>query len=249
MRRLSHAASLAGAIQPLSRRLGDARRYWSGEADPRWLANSHWRRGLDEDAWLEIGQESLTIFDQFAKALDRPSNPGVVVEWGCGGGANAVAFAPIAKKFIAADVSGESVAECIRQIAAVCDTPTESVLIDIEHPERAVTGLEETCDTFVCLNVLQLTAGPAEAVRILRIAERLLVSGGIAFVQTKYHTANWRTRGRKRNYWLNLGDMTTFGIDEFWLCAAECGLTPRLITLVPKHRLDSRFAYYALTKP
>ncbi|KWX66077.1 hypothetical protein ASJ79_06780 [Mycobacterium sp. NAZ190054] len=38
-------------------------------------------------------------------------------------------------------------------------------------------------------------------------------------------------------------------MEEFWNLAAECGLTPRLITLVPENRLDSRYAYYALTNP
>jgi hypothetical protein len=248
-RELRRAADRLVTGQPLSRRLGDARGYWSGQAGSRWLSDSHWRSGLEEDAWLEVGQDHLAIFEQFGKALGTPANPGVVVEWGCGGGANAVAFAPIAKKFIAADVSGDSVAECVRQIAAVCDTSTECVLIDIEHPERAVAGREGTCDAFLCLYVLELTAGPEEALRILRIAERLLATGGIAFVQVKYHTADWRTRGHKRNYRANLANMTTFGIDEFWLSATECGLTPRLITLVPKNRLDERYAYYALTKP
>ncbi len=76
-----------------------------------------------------------------------------------------------------------------------------------------------------------------------------LVSGGIAFVQVKYHNADGRTRGHRRNYRRNLADMTTFGIDEFWLQAEECGLTPRPVSLGPRNRLDSRYAYYALTKP
>lgn len=189
------------------------------------------------------------MFHQFAKALDLSDNLGVVVEWGCGGGANAVAFAPKAEKFIAADVSAQSVAECVRQVEAACDTPTESLVIDIGHPEEATVGLEGTCDVFLCLYVLELTADPGEALRILRIAENLMASGGIAFVQVKYHNADWRTKGHKRNYRRNLANMTTFGIDEFWLHAEQCGLMPRLVTLVPRNRLDSRYAYYALTKP
>ena len=249
MGRLSLAAGRVGTNHPLSRRPSHARGYWSGQADPRWLSDSHWRGGLEEDVWLEVGQDHLTIFEQFAKALDGPANPSVVVGWGCGRGANAVAFAPSAKKFITADVSRESVAECVRQNAAVCDTPTESVLIDIEHPERAIAGPEETCDAFLCLYVLETdrgTRGSSADPPDRRTAASLW---GIAFIQVKYHTADWFTRGHKRNYRLNLANMTTFGIDEFRLCAAECGLTPRLITLVPKSRLDSRYAYYALTKP
>jgi hypothetical protein len=173
----------------------------------------------------------------------------VLVEWGFGGGANAVAFAPRSTKFVAADVSATSLLECERQVRNECDTPVETILIDIEHPERAVADRDDSCDVFLCIYVLELTAGREEALRILRIAGRLLVSGGIAFIQVKYHTSSARARGHIRNYRENLASMTTFGIDEFWLCASECGLTPRYLTLLPENRLDKRYAYYALTKP
>jgi len=249
LRRLNAAVGRIGASQGLSRRLRDARGYWTGESGEGWLSDSHWRGGLDDELWLEVGKDHLELFGTFAKALDRQSNLGVVIEWGCGGGANAVAFAPSAEKFIAADVSTDSVAECIRQVHAVCDTPTEALVIDIEDPEQAAKGLEGTCDTFLCMYVLELTAGPQEALRIMRVAERLLVSGGMAFVQVKYHNADRHTRGHTRNYRRNLANMTTFGIDEFWVQSQQCGLTPQLISLVPRNRLDSRYAYYALTKP
>jgi hypothetical protein len=249
MRRLRRAADRGGIEQSLSRRVSDAGEFWSTPEETGWSASSHWRSGLGDDAWLEVGREHRVIFDRFAKALDFTTSAPVVIEWGCGGGANAVAFAPTAERFIAADVAAESLAECERQIQAACDTPSESLLIDIAHPERAIAGLEESCDVFLCLYVLELTAGPEEALRILRIAERVLVGGGLALIQVKYHTADAETRGYRRNYRRNVSSMTTFGIDEFWLHAAECGLVPRLVTLVPENRLDSRYAYYALTKP
>lgn len=242
------AADRLGVAQPLARRVGDARRFWTEDENSAWAQNSHWRAGLGDDAWLEVGREHRVLYEQFARALDRPVDPDVVVEWGCGGGANAVAFAPNAKRFIAADVSATSLGECRRQVEAVCRTPVETVLIDIEHPERAIAGLEQSCDLFLCLYVLELTAGPEEAMRIVQLAQRLLVAGGLAFIQVKYHTSDPRTRGRKRNYRRNVATMATFEIDEFWERAAECGLTPRLIALVPKNRMDSRYAYYALTK-
>lgn len=247
--RLNDAVGRVGTSQGLPRRLRDARGYWTGEAGERWLSDSHWRGGLDDELWLQVGRDHLDLYRTFAKAVDRQDNLGVVIEWGCGGGANAVAFAPRADKFIAADVSTDSVAECLRQIRAVCDTPTESLVIDIEHPELAAEDREGTCDTFLCLYVLELTAGAEEALRIIRVAERLLVSGGMAFVQVKYHNADRHTRGHTRNYRRNLANMTTFGIDEFWVQSQQCGLTPKLISLVPQNRLDSRYAYYALTKP
>ncbi|WP_234800124.1 class I SAM-dependent methyltransferase [Mycolicibacterium diernhoferi] len=248
--RLSHVAGFLGAGQKPSRRLSDAQSYWSAEAAPGWTENSHWRSGLGETNWEDVGKEHLAMFEQFARALEVSTHPDVVIDWGCGGGANAVVFAPITKrKYIAADVSGESVMECVRQVRAVCDTPTGQSIIDIAEPGRTVEKLKTQCDLFLCTYVLELTADRDEALRILRLAERLLVSGGMAFIQVKYHTADWRTRGYKRNYRRNLSNMTTFGIEEFWIASAACGLMPKLITLVPRNSLDSRYAYYALVKP
>jgi hypothetical protein len=247
--RVLKAAGGAAPAQGISRRIADARNYWSASSGESWPSNSHWRNGLGDEAWLEVGRDHLSIFQRFAKGLDLPPSPGRVIEWGCGGGANAVAFAPTASRFLAADVASESVTECLAQVRAVCQTPVVPVHIDIENPERAVEGREESCDTFLCLYVIELTAGAEEALRIVRIAEQLLVSGGMAFIQVKYRTAARRTRGHRRDYRRNLANMTTFGIDEFWLRAIDCGLTPKLITLVPRNRLDTRYAYYALMKP
>jgi SAM-dependent methyltransferase len=227
----------------------DANRYWlHQEADPVWEGNSHWRSGLSEDDWLTVGREHMAIFHTFAQGLGLPARPGAVVEWGCGGGANAVAFAPDADSFLAVDVSKDSVDECLRQVAAVCDTPIEGAQVDIRHPERVVAGRENAFDTFMCLYVVEVLPSPEEAARILRIAASLLRPGGLALVQMKYHGTDWRPRRYKRNYRRYLSTMTTFGIDEFWNLATECGLTPRLVTLVPRNHLDTRYAYYALTK-
>lgn len=247
--RLRRITDQVGPAEPLTRRIADAGEYWQDTDSSAWSSDSHWRSGLGDEAWAEVGRDHLAMFRGMAQALDKTPPYGVVVEWGCGGGANAVAFAPLAAEFIAADISAASVAECERQVGEVCDTPVTGVVIDIEHPELAVADRANSCDVFVCVYVLELTAGQEEALRILRIAERLLVSGGMAFVQIKYRTPSVLTRGYGRNYRQNLANMTTFGIDEFWSRASECGLTPRYVTLVPENRLDRRYAYYALTKP
>ncbi|BDX31566.1 hypothetical protein TUM20985_21130 [Mycobacterium antarcticum] len=83
-----------------------------------------------------------------------------MIEWGCVLGANVVAFAPIASTFLAADVPPESVTGCVRHVRAVCQTLVEPVHIDIENPKRAVEGREESCETFLCPYVIELTAGP-----------------------------------------------------------------------------------------
>jgi SAM-dependent methyltransferase len=249
----SYVAAAVGAVG--GRRFRDritqeAARYWESAGKDEWESNSHWREAMGDAAWLEVGNDHWAIFEQFAKSLDSGTKLGTVLEWGCGGGANAVAFAPHAERFVGADISPESLAECERQVRATCQTPVETRRIDLAHPEQAADGLKETCTTFLCLYVIEVTSGRDEVERILRIAEQALVPGGIAFVQMKYHTDDRRTRGRPGvRYARNLALTTTFAIDEFWELTKGCGLEPKLLTLVPENRLDFRYAYYALVKP
>lgn len=249
----SYLAAAVGAIggDRFRRRVASqAARYWLTPKDALWESNSHWRDAMGDAAWLEVGEDHWAIFEAFTSALRPNSGPGTVIEWGCGGGANAVAFAPRAEKFIGADISEESLAECERQVHAVCATPVDMRCIDLAKPEDAAQGLEQQCSTFLCLYVIEVTTGPEEVKRILRIAEQVLVSGGIAFVQMKYHTSDRHTRGRPGlRYSRNLSLTTTFTIEEFWELTRTCGLQPKLITLVPQNRLDVRYAYFALVKP
>lgn len=223
--------------------------YWSQRRDTRWEMNSHWRDAVGDEAFEEIGAEHLAIYDMFARALDRPFTGGTVVDWGCGGGANAVAFAPRAETFIGVDISTESLAECERQVRAVCDTAVETRLVELTRPAAAADGLQSKVDLFLCLYVIETMSGPDAVRDLLRIASDVLASDGVAYLQVKYHTQDSRTRGLPAlSYARNLGQTTTFAIEEFWSIAAECGLEPKLITLVPQTRFDVRYAYYALVK-
>ena len=238
-----------GPAEPIDRRAAEAQEYWSDPSDPNWQSNSHWRDSLGSDQqWQAIGRDHLALFDVFAAALsfDRPLNR--VVEWGAGGGANAVHFAPRAKEFIAVDISAENVDECRRQVAGACDTDFTGVVSEIARPERAIPGVGLECDLFLCFYVLELVPSKEQALDIVRVAGELLGPGGMAVIQVKYRTADRRTGSRRRGYRRNLANMTTFGIDEFWTASAVNGLVPRLVSLVPRNDLDERYAYYALTK-
>lgn len=231
----------------------DSARYWSGEADERFRSNSHWREGgvISEDAWLEIGRRHLELFGRFADMIgfDRPAKR--VVEWGCGGGANAVHFARGADRFVGVDVSQASLDECGRQLDREgLGDRWQPVLADVEDPEAAA-ALIEPCDLFLCVYVFELIPGADYAERLLTIARDLLRPGGMALVQIKYATDDWRTRPRRWAYKLNLANTTTFRIEDFWELAESRGLTPQAVTLVPEDPLvgDERYAYFLLQEP
>jgi SAM-dependent methyltransferase len=231
--------------------LHDAQRYWRGEADEAWRANSHWRGAgaLDDDTWLGLGQEQLRLFRMLAAGVHAPRRFGRVVEWGCGGGANAVHFAPLAEQLILVDVSSASVEECTRQVASACDTPVLGLVAEIDDPEVTAARFPGPCDLFICLFVLELVPSPAYGLRLLDIARDALREGGLAFLQFKYETSDPASRPRRRGYRRNLADMTTYRIDEFWVAALERGLDPIALHLVPRHGHDERYAYCLLARP
>jgi hypothetical protein len=222
--------------------------YWTHPDSKAWESNSHWR-GPFEDRWETIGLESLRIAQNLARMLDTGLPTGRTVEWGAGGGANAIHFAPLCREFVAVDIVEESLRECARQVGAVCDTPLRPVKIPVEEPEAAIASIgRESCDLFLCLYVMELVPSPEYGLRILSVAHQLLRKGGVALVQIRYSTDNPLTRPRRRGYKRGVVDMTTYAIDEFWSKADQQGLHPLAVHLVPENFLDTRYAYYLLVK-
>lgn len=196
-----------------------------------------WRAGLPADTALRR---------DIPKLLGSNAGSGRVVEWGCGGGANAVHFAPPAQELIGVDISQESLEECGRQVESVCSTPVRKVLVDVENPEAALEIIPGECDLFLSFYVFELLPTPEYGGRIQRIAHRLLAPGGLALIQIKYDCGSWRTRSRGRSYRSGPAGMTTYTIPAFWGLAERCGWTPKYVQLVPKDELDERYAYFLL---
>lgn len=230
----------------------DASEYWEDSAGVNWKADSHWRDAPvfeGNDLWHQIGARHLAMFRRGARMVqfERPWKR--VVEWGCGGGANAVHFAPHCDEYIGVDVAPASLAECADQVTAACATPFKPVQIPVERPEWALDLIAGPCEVFLSFYVFELIPTPEYGERLLRIARDLLVPGGLAMIQVKYDDGRWRSKPRRRSYKTGVAAMTTYGIPEFWQMAERNGLTPEAIELVPENELDKRYAYFLLSKP
>ncbi|UUV28674.1 class I SAM-dependent methyltransferase [Amycolatopsis roodepoortensis] len=248
---LQRALATAGLRQRDSTIAADAQKYWRRPSGPRWAADSHWRDSPafdGSDLWHKIGEEHLALFEAGARMAGFTRTWDRVVEWGCGGGANAVRFAPRAGEFVGVDISTESLDECGKQIADVCDTPFRPTAVEVANPESALDRIDGECDVFLSFYVFELIPTPEYGERLLRIARDLLAPGGLALIQIKYNTGSWFTRPRRRSYRRGLADMTTYPIDGFWELSARCGLTPKAVHLVPRNELDARYAYFFLSK-
>lgn len=250
---LDHSRHAFGQVFPQSpaRLASDASAYWTGRMDRHLRDDAHWRDGskfAGTGLWEETGLRHLELYRRLrAASAAEPVEVKTVTEWGCGGGANAVAFAGIAGHVTGVDVSPGSLDECAQQMASLApDVPFTPVLASVRHPEEAAAGMSP-CELFLCLYVLELVPDQAYGLRLMRIARGLLVPGGQAFVQVKYSTGSWRTRTRRRGYRTAVAGVT-YRVDQFWEAAAGIGFRPEAVALVPRNELDEHYAYFLLSR-
>ncbi|HVQ17708.1 MAG TPA: class I SAM-dependent methyltransferase, partial [Actinomycetes bacterium] len=173
-----------------------------------------------------------------------------IVEWGVGGGSNAVAFAPLAKEFVGLDLKQEIVDEAGRQVGKHSKTRYTPVVIPVKFDPLSVDKAVGLMDLFLSVYVLELVPSPKYGLDVMWTAFRLLNPGGLAFVQIKYDTGSWKTRSRGRRYRSSVtASMTTYRIDQFWQYMTEIGFEHQGLWLVPENELDERYAYFLLRKP
>lgn len=244
----------AGLGQSESRIAADAQAYWADPKAKRWAGNSHWENSdafgaQAGDLWARMGAEHVRMFDRGARAAEFTRPLERVVDWGCGGGANAVAFAPRCGEIIGVDISQTTLDECARQVAAHSETPFRPVQIDVDSPGAALEAIGGPVDAYLSFYVYELVPTPEYGLHLLRLAHEMLAPGGIAFVQVKYSTGRFSTRPRGRGYRRGLAQMASYPIPEFWQAAERIGFWPVCVELVPRNDLDERYAYYTLIKP
>lgn len=233
----------------------DAQSFWSRPIDD---GNSFWWHargstpfaGADEK-WKTIGTRHLGLFADFVRLADAERPVKKIVDWGCGGGANAVAFANECEEMWGVDVSADALKECGRQLAqtgARCSF--HPVQIDVPKPEAALSAIPHDVDLFHCYYVFEVFPSQEYGVRILKLALELLRPGGLCIIQVKYETRAWQTRARRWGYKRGAGNMTTYRVEEFWEIAQACGFDVRAVVLVPKppEVPDVRYAYFMLQK-
>jgi SAM-dependent methyltransferase len=248
-------------VQDLSRsrmpgpgqRVRESQRFWNDPAKADLKTIMHWRGEgpfEDEAVWLGLGRRHREMLERAAGWAELPLPAEGIVEWGCGGGMNAVAFAPLATPYYGVDVNEESLMECVRQVEAEAAGPCVPVLIDAESPEDAVARIDGLCDLFFSSYVFEVFPTAEYGLRVMRIAHELLRPGGVALVQVRYHSTVRPVSRGSLAYERNWLSHTSYTIDGFWQSCEEIGFEPMYVTLVPvQPELDeSRYAYFALKR-
>jgi SAM-dependent methyltransferase len=229
--------------------VASAQEYWSAPGSAEWMQNSHWRdapiTGWAEQ-WDEIGRVHRGMYDRFARMLESEP-PRRILEWGVGGGSNAVQFAPLCERFVAVDVSQESLDETVRQVGRVSTTPVTPVLASIADQTAAVADIGSPVDLFLCFYVLELAATKEHAHEILRVAHDVLTPGGAAILQVKY-----KRSARRSLPWRPLSDELanhyTVDVVDFWSSLSELDFSVHYVEIVPRTAVDRNYAYFFATR-
>jgi hypothetical protein len=234
--------------EPLEVRMRDAGEFWSeSESSARHQDLSHWRGigRFEEQVWRNIGESHFALFEQLCcLAGTPPETMRTMVEWGQGGGANAIRFLQHFSDFYGVDISQPNLDECGRQLNEVGFTGFHPVLIPAEHPESCLPHIPPPIDFFLSVAVFQHFPSKSYGVDVLKIAHQLLANKGLAIVQIRYDNMTDKFAPKLKDYKKNAVTFTSYRLDEFWNICEETGFQPLFMTLRPK----VNYAYFLLKK-
>lgn len=240
-----------GWTEPEEELISESSEYWNATPNSRLKSHAHWREGYAFDSpgiWERLGRQHRDLL------LRASSEAGVtelqsIVDWGCGGGLNAVQLAADAQAYYGVDVSEQTLDECNRQVSELGVNSFTPVLIDAANPESCRQEIIESCDAFVCTYVFELLPTREYGWRIVRLAHSLLRPGGVALIHIRY-SSNLTQQSRPWKYAKNLAHNTTYGLEEFRKGVAEIGFE-RLFEEVIRKQEDlneRRYAFFALKR-
>ena len=232
-------------------------RYWTAgreegvpfEDYSHWLGFGPWK---DRDRWLKLGQAHFGMFERLCLVTGTRRPVRRIVEWGSGGGANAIHFIREAEEFCGVEISDASLKECQRVLSAAGYQGFVPVLIRADAPEQALTSAGTGFDFFLSTYVFETLPTRSYGERVLRVALGLLRPGGLALVQIRYDDGSSRGAQQKLDYFRHAYRFTSYRVEEFWKIAAAVGFRPEYVTLIPDWAegfSGDLYAYFALVKP
>jgi SAM-dependent methyltransferase len=235
-----------------------SRRFWSGGAKSVGVDlgdYSHWEGAgpwLDQERWLALGAPHFRLSERLCEysGVRRPLRR--IVEWGCGGGANAVHFLNEAELYCGVDITQASIDECRRALQARGYQGFEGAVVAPQDPEAFLERSREPFDFFLCTYVFELLPSRAYGERILRVASALLRPGGAGLIQIRYNDGSEGGAQLATRYFQDCARFNSYPIDQFWQHLEQAGLRPEFVHLVPTQLpgySGSRYAYFAFVKP
>ena len=145
-----------------------------------WLGEGRW---ADEVGWRRIGEEHFELHRTLLKLAGRREPIRTMMEWGQGGGANAIRFASDVSTYIGVDISDPNLKEVRRQLESRGHFNFRGILIDAAKPESVLVDCDQRLDFFMSTAVFQHFPNKEYGIRVTKIAHQLLADDGIAMIR------------------------------------------------------------------
>jgi hypothetical protein len=210
------------------------------------LAGSHWLNqgeGWTDTVWRGYGEFHLQLIKDGLGLAGRTSPVHSVVDWGSGGGANAVAICPTVDHYFGVDISQSNLDECVRQTQALGITNFKPILIPAARPEEVLQQVN-AADCFLSTAVYQHFPGRNYARRVTDIAKGLLTDDGIAVINIRYANLKRQVRNWRRSYKSHATHFNHYTVWEFEMEMAYAGMEVIEIRMQPL----THHAYFFLRK-
>lgn len=239
-----------GARDPEDRLARDSQAFWNNSDRPEFHSESHWRESgpfQSGSLWDDLGNYHHELLQ---KAVDFEGAQALktIVEWGCGGGLNAVRWAGQVERFYGVEVSAATLAECERQVEKAGHHSFRGVLIESQNPHQVFEEISEKCDALICTYVFEPIPSAEYGLALVEIARKLVRDNGVALIQIRYHTG-WLDQAKPIKFArFGVAHTCTYRIDEFWVACLERGWIPQFVHLLPEQPSlnEQRYAYFAL---
>jgi SAM-dependent methyltransferase len=245
-----HAVTeLDGSVDAAARAL---REVWDEHPDEGYRRDlSHWQGHgrWDEAAWADLvdtaGRRVRELYRTAGMRIEqmRP----VAVDWGCGGGATALALAPLCSRLYAVDVSSKNLAEAGRQLAATEDAPPMIPILVGGDPVDVASAIDQPIDLFVSIATFHLLPTKALGTEILRTAFATMAPGALGYVTIRYDdgTPRYSPREGYERYHTDHVFAASWGVIEFWSLLDQVGFAPLKVSHV---NLGSHFCSFFFRK-
>ncbi len=248
IRRLTRQAKQLLPAQPVSQVMSQAGDFWRSSVvetnvrdQSHWLGEGRWQ---DAHQWTAIGHKHFAQVERLRGLAQRATPIRSMLEWGPGGGANAVIFAPHVQTYYGVDISEANLIECHRQLSQRGFTDFRPILIRVQHPTDVLRQINSPLDLILCTAVFQHFPNQAYGRTVLELMHQILTPQGVALIQIRYNDGSRKHQPKHRDYAENWLSFTTYYIEEFWDLTQQIGFTPLAVDLVPR----TRYAYFYLVK-
>lgn len=226
----------------------DAYEFWNGSlSEERVRDLSHYEgqgRWSDNKAWNSIGAGHLRMFKGMLRYINYDKPIQNMLEWGPGGGANAIHFAKEVEKFYGVDISRNNLKECKNQLEKRNYNTFVPIHIDINNPEYVKDCIGRSIDLFLSTAVYQHFPSKEYGIKITKVAFDLLSVKGFALIQIRYDNDTKKYKPKKNKYGKNAIYFTSYKIEEFLNIVRNIGFNPIFVKLKP----EVNYAYYFLVK-